>query len=154
MVITNFTSGPWQWSVRADGTAYLHTPDRGHLVVMDCVRRGRAGAPRFSLWPAIYSGAKRDRQGGVMTEASEWQDSRCEINHPDARLMAAAPDHALLCWAMCIGAARWEPLESGYGGAFCINGLRHSTMLDEFGAPIVTEPMRAAIYKAAGLTSA
>jgi hypothetical protein len=57
-----------------------------------------------------------------------------------------AADHALVCWAMCVGAARWEPWGDGRG-EFCMNGLRHATKLDAFGCPEVTGPMRAAILK-------
>lgn len=73
---------------------------------------------------------------------SPWYASEHEAN---ARLIAAAPDHALICWAMCVGGARWEP--SGYEGRgeFCMSGICHSTTLDEFGAPVMTSGMRAAI---------
>jgi len=69
----------------------------------------------------------------------------------DARLIAAAPDHALICWAVCVAAGRWEP--SSNGGEFCINGIRYSTKLDEFGCPVVNGPIRAAILKAQGTQS-
>lgn len=67
----------------------------------------------------------------------------------NARLIAAAPDHALICWAMCVGAGRWEPFGDGRG-EFCMNGLRHVTELDEFGCPRVTASMRDALSKAKG----
>lgn len=80
-----------------------------------------------------------------------------EAGHPyagdaaeaNARLIAAAPDHALICWAMCVAAGRWEPYGDGRG-EFCINGLRYSTRLDEFGCPVVNSAIRAAISKATG----
>lgn len=62
----------------------------------------------------------------------------------NARLIAAAPDHAALLWAMCVGAARWDPWGVGRG-EFCMNGLRYATELDPFGAPMMTGGMRAAI---------
>jgi hypothetical protein len=68
----------------------------------------------------------------------------------NARLIAAAPDHALIGWAMCVGAGRWEPFQSGGSGEFCMNGLRHCTTLDEFGVPEMTSGMRAAIAAAKG----
>ncbi len=74
--------------------------------------------------------------------------AEAEVN---ARLIAAAPDHALVCWAMCMAAGRWEP--SGTGGEFCINGIRYSTKLDEFGCPIVNGSIRTAISRAQGLVS-
>ena len=67
----------------------------------------------------------------------------------NARLIAAAPDHALICWAMCIAAGRWEPFGDGRG-EFCINGMRYSTNLDEFGCPVVNATIRAAIVRATG----
>jgi hypothetical protein len=70
----------------------------------------------------------------------------------NARLIAAAPDHADICWAMCMAAGRWEPWGDGRG-EFCINGMRYTTELDEFSAPIVTPALRAQIAKARGDTS-
>lgn len=71
-------------------------------------------------------------------------DSATENREANARLIAAAPDHALIAAALCQGIARWE------GSEFCIGGLRHSTKLDEFGVPVMTGGMRAAIAKATG----
>jgi hypothetical protein len=75
----------------------------------------------------------------------EWE-AECRAN---ARLIAAAPDHALICWAMCVGAGAWDPWGDGRG-EFCMNGVRHATALDEFGAPVVTPALRAALCKARG----
>jgi hypothetical protein len=72
-----------------------------------------------------------------------------EEREANARLIVAAPDHALICWAMCVGTARWEPFGDGRG-EFCMNGLRHATTLDEFGCPVVTHGMREAIRLAQG----
>ncbi|GAA0260337.1 hypothetical protein [Rhodanobacter caeni] len=66
----------------------------------------------------------------------------------DAHLIAAAPDHAMIASSLCSGAARWEPFASGSGGEFCINGFRHATNLDQFGVPVMTDGMRAAIAAA------
>lgn len=79
------TAGPWMWRVNGSGHVYLRTIDRGGLYIMDFVRRGMQGAqPRFAVW----KGDDRERLGGIMMAASEF-DFR---NHPDARLIAAAPD--------------------------------------------------------------
>lgn len=59
----------------------------------------------------------------------------------NARLIATAPDHALVCWAMCVQDARWEEWGAGKG-EFCFAGLRHATTLDEFGAPVLTDHLR------------
>ena len=79
----NYTPPPWQWFTRANGDVYLATPDRGHLTVMDFVRRGMSGAqPRFATW----KGDERTRQGGIMMPAS----SLDLLIHPDAKIVAAS----------------------------------------------------------------
>lgn len=78
------TPGPWVWS-RVGGELMLHTPDRGMLVVMDFVRKDMYGAqPRFATW----QGEERGRLGGALKGA----DALNPVIHPDARLIAAAPD--------------------------------------------------------------
>ncbi|HDS1221719.1 TPA: hypothetical protein QEF96_000382 [Stenotrophomonas maltophilia] len=79
------TPGPWHWFEREDGHVYLATPDRGRLYVMDFARKGMRGAtPRFALWP----GEDRGRLGGIMHDFLEAGGTL----HPDARLIAAAPE--------------------------------------------------------------
>lgn len=79
---------------------------------------------------------------GIWDGLTEWpREPEMKAN---ARLIAAAPDHAAIAAALCSGTARWE------GSEFCIGGIRHSTKLDEFGVPIMTAGMRAAIAKATG----
>ena len=97
------TPGPWSWFGNQHGV-YLATPDRGRTYVMGFRRMGLQGAqPTF-------------RDGGVMRPASElvrfsvgnglakgFSDGRADgsvyrydissIDHPDARLIAAAPDY-------------------------------------------------------------
>jgi hypothetical protein len=85
--------------------------------------------------------------------ASRKDKDRAAAQAANARLIAAAPDHALICWAMCIAAGRWEPFGDGLKGEFCINGLRYSTEMDEFGCPAVTDALRAALSKAKGASS-
>lgn len=65
----------------------------------------------------------------------------------NARLIASAPDHAMIGWAMCVAAGRWEPA-GDLTGAFCINGICHHTKLDEFGCPAMTDALRSAIRSA------
>ncbi|WP_130617958.1 hypothetical protein [Dyella amyloliquefaciens] len=78
------TAGPWEWRTNA-GRVYLRTVNRGGLYIMDFVRKGMQGAqPRFAVW----KGEEREKLGGVMHGADEI-DIRL---HPDARLIAAAPD--------------------------------------------------------------
>lgn len=76
------TPGPWYWHTDDNGNVSLCTPNRGRLYVMDFARKGMSSAqPRFSRW----EGVERGRQGGIMTPG---------VEHPDARLIAAAPDLA------------------------------------------------------------
>lgn len=81
----NPTAGPWHWIRRDDGI-HLGTLDRGMLVVMDFARLGTQGAqPRFATWV----GAERERHGGLMKKAMEFESVE---ESPDARLIAAAPE--------------------------------------------------------------
>lgn len=80
------TTGPWFWEKR--GNSYrLYTPKNGSCTVMDFTRLGMHGAqPRFS---------DRNGQalGGIMHKAED-----LNLNaHPDARLIAAAPDLLEAC---------------------------------------------------------
>lgn len=67
----------------------------------------------------------------------------------NAALIASAPDHALVCWAMCIQDATWEEWTPFDGrGEFCFAGIRYCTKLDDFGAPVLTPALRAALTEA------
>lgn len=79
------TPGPWMWWMLG-GAPILATPDRGRLIVMDFVRKGMNSAqPRFATW----EGEARERLGGIMRPI----ESMPELDsHPDARLIAAAPE--------------------------------------------------------------
>lgn len=92
-----FTPGPWQWSFDATyGRPSLGTPDRGRLIVMDFGRMGMQGATaRFAQWEGIADGAPRERFGGYMMDFTEYH-GRFGM-HPDARLIAAAPDLFRAC---------------------------------------------------------
>lgn len=83
------TPGPWDWFVREDGVIYLATPNRGRLIVMDFGRKGMRGAqPRFAHWDGIANGAERMKFGGIMEDGIKVGQKI----HPDAQLIAAAPD--------------------------------------------------------------
>lgn len=78
------TPGPWTWDVTPGGDVRLVTPDRGKLYVMGFVRKGMRGAqPTLSLW----GDGERGRRGGIMHDFLEAGGA----DHPDARLIAAAP---------------------------------------------------------------
>jgi hypothetical protein len=82
--IVRHTPGPWAW-FKEKYDFYLGTPDRGRLFVMGFIRRGMTGGqPTFSVW----EGEDRERLGGIMEDG---QNIDLET-HPDARLIASAPD--------------------------------------------------------------
>lgn len=79
------TPGPWYWHVdELTGRVSLRTPDRGQLVVMDTGGRGRMRSIAFAVWRGMTMGATRERQRGILEAFDE--------NHPDARVIVAAPD--------------------------------------------------------------
>lgn len=89
-IVMQHTPGPWQWFERTPGRPYIATPDRGQLYVLGFERKGMQGAcPVFAHWPGIEGGAPRERKGGIMEPGLLMRDGSM---HPDARLIAAAPD--------------------------------------------------------------
>jgi hypothetical protein len=118
-----FTPGPWAWFGNRSGGVYLATPDRGRRYIMGFSRYGMNGAqPTFCVGnimrPAaeLVSFAVGDGTARGFKEAdgdaSVYRYDIREIDHPDARLIAAAPDmyEALasyadqLCEGWCEGA--------------------------------------------------
>ena len=87
------TPGPWQWVIRGGNEVTLVHPGHGWLTVMDFVRRGMQGGT-FRL--ATWKGDERENMGGIMRPAHEIKAAE----HPDARLIAAAPDLLAACQAM------------------------------------------------------
>lgn len=82
--LASHTPAPWYWHVDFAGRVSLRTPDRGNLIVMDFVRRGmQDAAPRFARWLDMDEGGARGRMGGILEAFN--------AEHPDARLIAAAP---------------------------------------------------------------
>lgn len=93
------TPGPWYWHFDAQSRASLRTPDRGQLIMMDFVRQGMHSAmPRFAVWPKMKNGVARERLGGIMKPLPQITGSLL-AEHPDARLIAAAPDLLAACMA-------------------------------------------------------
>jgi len=86
-----FTPGPWGWDAQDSDRGYRHirlgAHHHGGLVVMDFVRLGMGDAqPRFRrgdqcvMEKAFHFGTDKDHHGSL------------KIDHPDALLIAAAPD--------------------------------------------------------------
>lgn len=97
------TPGPWAWFGNRSGGVYLATPDRGRRYVMGFRRYGMNGAqPTFSIGSIMHPAAdlvafavgdgtargfkEADKDGSV------YRYDVSEIDHADARLIAAAPD--------------------------------------------------------------
>lgn len=77
-----YTRGPWSWQSFGGDSLFLGTLNRGRLVVMDAARRSRSGGG----W--IRFAKRTDDLGGRMEELSLEEIE----GHPDARLIAAAPE--------------------------------------------------------------
>jgi len=90
--MSKHTPGPWAWMQRGYGYIDLATPHSGRLIVMDFVRHGMQRAqPRFAV---TGDDQPRGRRGGLLCTASELiaQHPAALLDHPDATLIAAAPD--------------------------------------------------------------
>jgi hypothetical protein len=114
------TPGPWYVTEAAEDLGYCRIREEASDYVLATADDGGHVDPRFALPPATI-----------------------EAN---ARLIAAAPDHALICWAMCVQDGRWEEWVPYDGsGEFVFAGLRYATRVDEFGCPRLTPALRRAI---------
>ena len=89
----SYTPGPWRWYANSKTKrACLATPDRGRVFVMQFARAGMQGAqPVFQVAPG-GSGIMTPlfELGGVATAPDH--NGEVEVTHPDALLMAAAPE--------------------------------------------------------------
>lgn len=76
------TPGPWCWRRFGSGPYVLATPDRGGVVILDTAvsRRGAVVSMRMGIMRNAKDRAE------IMVDATP--------DHPDARLIAAAPDLA------------------------------------------------------------
>lgn len=96
------TKGPWGWFGNESGI-YLATPDRGRTYVMGFRRHGLQGAqPTFReggiMRPAAelvrFAVGEGEAKGFAAgrTDRSVYRYDISDVDHPDARLIAAAPD--------------------------------------------------------------
>ena len=91
------TPGPWRWEVnlRHKDIQLCGGVPRYDLTVMDFVRYGMDGAqPRFNI--AEKPGMNLMHKSNTLTEVVEGREHHADwfqtIKHPDAQLIAAAPD--------------------------------------------------------------
>ena len=87
-----YTPGPWQWELNERGKQ-VRLCSRSNMTVMDFVRWGMGGAmPRFLSSEHLM---RKATEYGVIVPGrehhAEWFKT---LDHPDARLIAAAPQLA------------------------------------------------------------
>lgn len=107
--------------------------------------------------PASISGPWTTRevsspsQRVILVESEDTAIACVAVDGPDdqlhARLIKAAPDHALIARALCMDVAGWASWGDDRG-EICVRGLRHATQLDEFGIPMLTDMLRAELTQA------
>ena len=146
--MSNPTPGPWIWHLQHNERGYnLVHPHRGWLLVMDFVRKGmQLGQPRFATW----KGEDRGRMGGIMRPVSELV---ALDQHPDARLIAAAPAYKLALDMLMAGVARIERSPTCSFVEFCFDGLRYPVNGDDYGRVLDVigwDKARAALVNAKG----
>ncbi len=135
---TQHTPGPWAWFGNRSGGVYLATPDRGRRYIMGFRRYGMNGAQPTFCVGSVMKPAAELVQFAVGDEsvrgfknadgdASVYRYDISGIDHPDARLIAAAPDL----------------LESGQDVLALI-----AAIAPEYAESTVTANLRAAIAKA------
>lgn len=98
--MSKHTPGPWDWRIGSHGRIDLAAPHGGGTTVMDFVRHGMQRAqPRFGI---TLDNEPRGYRGGVLVELTELvaKDRDGLLRHPDALLIAAAPDLLAACVAL------------------------------------------------------
>lgn len=98
--MSKHTPGPWRWFGNTNSKQiYLATPDRGRQYVMCFERWGmNSASPAFQCDDHLMHRADELVTYEVFPDAKSPDDPRLyrhdivDINHPDARLIAAAPD--------------------------------------------------------------
>jgi hypothetical protein len=99
------TPGPWRWEVNPTGyDARLIAERPRHLIVMDFVRWGMArAAPRFRTADCLLSRVEEFSE--VVPGREHHARWYRQLVHPDALLIAAAPDLLAACHAAFASAA-------------------------------------------------
>lgn len=104
MKAPEYTRGPWTWYGNTMPTCpryHLATDHSGRITVMDFVRAGTQGAqPRFQVGRCMQPAAELVRydvdpavKGRTAAKAgtSVYREDFSDIDHPDARVIVAAP---------------------------------------------------------------
>ncbi len=82
------TRGPWRWYGNTkNNDIYLAAPWGGRHLVMSFTRWGMANAQ-----PCFYASGLRQDVGAFVEYECGYRDDVVAIDHPDARLIAAAPE--------------------------------------------------------------
>lgn len=91
MNVANQTPGPWRWELDLMHKRCILMSTRGRMCVMDFVRWGMGGAaPRLRNAHDIMERVEKFARVIIGQEHnSRWFQS---VDHPDMRLIAAAPD--------------------------------------------------------------
>ena len=97
-------------------------------------------------WVVCKDDAYVDGSDGKPVAYCRDPERRPSAMSANAHLIAAAPDHALLGWAMCIQDGRWEEWVPFDGrGEFIFAGIRYCTKLDQFGCVELTPALRSVL---------
>lgn len=119
---TEHTKGPWYWEVNPQSKSFsLRAPQKGGTIVMDFTRYGMQSAqPRFRVGNILHDAAELTVVDPERDHHKNWHRL---LEHPDARLIAAAPD--LL--AACINALdQLKDVDEHYPCQRSITGLRRA----------------------------
>lgn len=91
------------------------------------------------------------REDGICTMFLPMAGLTAETYDMASRLIESAPDHALYAAALTAGVARWEPFAGRQEiGEVCVDGMRHSANIDDFGVPVLSDHLRKCLKKALG----
>lgn len=107
-----FTPGPWRWEINEKHKVInlCGGKPKYDMTVMDFVRYGMSGAaPRFIDGSELNLLTRAERFSYVIEGREHHKDWFQGINHPDAHLIAAAPD----MYAALLSLSKGEGLQPG-----------------------------------------